>query len=173
MITVGVSRLLGVWPGLSVLLLCLGYATLSISMWLLPRFRRPAAIRRWRVRSPLWLATIGADIVCFTALHALAASGLNFAALLVLPVLMAGVLTPRLMALATAAVVTLALLGVAWINVPRGRRPTVLMTQAGLAGSGLFVIRRARQRAGGALARNSPRAAAWSWRASGRSSTGS
>ena len=142
MITIGVSGFFSVWPGLGVLLVCLGYAALSISMWLLPRFQRPAAPQTMaRLRSPLWLATIGADVLCFTALHALApVAGLNFAALLVLPVLMAGVLTPRLMALATAAAITLALLGVAWINVLAGGDATVLMMQAGLAGSGLFVI---------------------------------
>ena len=57
-----------------------------------------------------------------------------------LGVLMAGVLTPRLMALATAAAITLALLSVAWLNVLAGGDAAVLMTQAGLAGSGLFVI---------------------------------
>ena len=66
-----------------------------------------AAPRRRRSRvcsSPQWLATIGADLVCFTALHlARAGSSLNYQALLVLPVLMAGVLTPRVLALATAA----------------------------------------------------------------------
>ena len=141
-ITIGVSGFFGVWPGLPVLLICLGYATLSISMWLLPRFQRPAAPGTMaRLRSPLWLATIGVDAVCFTALHMLAPSaGVNFSALLVLPVLMAGVLTPRLMALATAAAITLALLAVAWVNVLAGGEAAVLMTQAGLAGSGLFVI---------------------------------
>ena len=62
-----------------------------------------------------WLATIGVDLVAFTALHLLFSDGsLNFAALLVLPVLMSGVLTSRLMALATAAAVALMLLVVAW-----------------------------------------------------------
>ena len=61
-------------------------------------------------------------------------------ALLVLPVLMAGVLTPRVLALATAAVATLALLGTAWLGCVAGGDATLLMTQAGLAGSGFFVI---------------------------------
>ena len=142
LLTLGVSGLFGVLPGLPVLLLCMGYAVLAISMWLLPRFRRPALPPSLaRLRSPQWLATIGADIVCFTALHVLdPVAGLNYGALLVLPVLMAGVLTPRLMALATAAAVTLVLLGVAWLNVSAAREATLLLTQAGLAGSGLFVI---------------------------------
>ena len=41
-------------------------------------------------------------------------------ALLVLPVLMAGVLTPRLLALATAAAATLILLGTAWLGLLTG-----------------------------------------------------
>ena len=69
-----------------------------------------------------------------------AGSSLNYEALLVLPVLMAGILTPRLLALATAAAVTLILLGTAWLGLPSGGDATLLMTQAGLAGSGFFVI---------------------------------
>jgi two-component system, NtrC family, sensor histidine kinase PilS len=142
LLTLGVSGVFGVLPGLPVLLLCIGYAALAISMWLLPRFRRPVLPPSLaRLRSPQWLATIGVDIVCFAALHALEpVAGLNYGALLVLPVLMAGVLTPRLMALATAAAVTLVLLGVAWFTGSAGRDATLLLTQAGLAGSGLFVI---------------------------------
>ena len=155
MLTIGVSGLFGVWPGLPVLLLCLAYAALSISMWLLPRLQ-PAAVPQAmaRLASPQWLATIGADIVCFTALHVLApVTGLNYVALLVLPVLMAGVLTPRLMALATAAAVTLVLLGAAWLNVLAGGEATSLMTQAGLAGIGLFVVTVLASELAGRLAR--------------------
>ena len=100
------------------------YATLAISMWLLPRFRRGAAPQAFaRLQSPQWLATIGADLTLFTALHiASPGSSFNYVALLVLPVLMAGVLTPRVLALATAAVATLALLGTAWLGVLVARR---------------------------------------------------
>jgi two-component system, NtrC family, sensor histidine kinase PilS len=142
LLTLGVSGLFGVLPGLPVLLLCLGYAALAISMWLLPRFRRLAQPTELaRLHSPQWLATIGVDIVCFTALHVLEpVAGLNYGALLVMPVLMAGVLTPRLMALATAAAVTLVLLAVAWLSGTGAREATLMLTQAGLAGSGLFVV---------------------------------
>jgi two-component system sensor histidine kinase PilS (NtrC family) len=44
------------------------------------------------------------------------------------------------LALATAAVATLALLAAAWLGIIRGGDVTLLMTQAGLAGSGFFVI---------------------------------
>ena len=141
--TLGLAGLLGPAPSIPVALVSLAYVAGAVSLWLLPRFQRATAPRALaRLRSPQWLATIGADLVCFTALHVLApGSTLNYVALLVLPVLMAGVLTPRLMALATAAAVTLVLLGTAWLAALSGSgEATQLITQAGLAGAGLFVI---------------------------------
>jgi len=141
-LTVIVAFLFGSRPSLAVALVSVGYALLFLSMWLLPRFNRAVAPQDLaRLRGPQWLATIGADIVCFTALHLLSPSStFNYVALLVLPVLMAGVLTPRIQALLTSAGVALALLGSAWLAVLAGGEATSLMTQAGLAGSGLFVI---------------------------------
>ena len=141
-VTLLVAGAFGVWPdgwvaGISVL-----YAGWALSLWLLPRLwpaTEPAAMSS--IRNPQWLATIGADLVCFTALHALSrASSFNYVALLVLPVLMAGVLTPRMQALATAALVAMGLLGSAWLAALAGGDAATLMTQAGLTGSGLFVI---------------------------------
>ena len=142
MVTLGVVGLFGVRPTAMITLVSVAYAALSISMWLLPRYQRPA---NWRSRVHLggaqWFATIGADLLCFTALHLLApGSSLNYAALLVLPVLMAGVLTPRTLALATAAGVTLALLAAGWLTVLADGDSAAHLTQAGLAGSGFFVI---------------------------------
>ena len=141
-VTLAVARLFGLRPTPLVSLASIAYAVLAISMWLLPRFRDSSGVGgRTRLHSRRWLATIGADLVCFTALHLLAAgSSLNYQALLVLPVLMSGILTPRLSALATAAIVTLMLLLTAWFGIPGGGDTTALMTQAGLAGSGFFVI---------------------------------
>ncbi len=141
--TVTLTAFFGSMPPLSVMLVSAVYAGLTIAMWVVPRFRRSAApVTFARLRSPQWLLTIGIDIVSFVVLHSLstAASSLNYVALLVLPVLMAGVLTPRIVALATSAIVTLALLGVAMVGVVSGGDITVLLTQAGLAGSGFFVI---------------------------------
>ena len=142
MLTLGVAGLFGLRPTAAVASVSVAYAALSISMWLLPRFRKPTP----ESTSPhlgggQWLASIGADLMCFVALHVLASgSSLNYAALLVLPVLMAGVLTPRVLALATAAGVTLALLGAAWLRLLSGGEGTLQVTQAALLGSGLFVI---------------------------------
>ena len=136
------AALAGVRLALGSLLLCLGYALQAITFWLLPRFRplaQPQASRRRR--RVQWLATIGVDLLVFAGLHVLEiGSSFNFAALLVLPVLMAGVLTSRLRALATAAGVTLVLLVIAWRSTQLGGDLNALMMQAGLTGLGLFVI---------------------------------
>ncbi|MFT3819331.1 MAG: ATP-binding protein [Rubrivivax sp.] len=136
------AALAGVRLALASLLLCLGYALQAITFWLLPRFRplaQPQASRGRRRAQ--WLATIGVDLLVFAGLHLLeVGSSFNFAALLVLPVLMAGVLTSRLRALATAAGVTLVLLVIAWRSTQQGGDLNALMMQAGLTGLGLFVI---------------------------------
>ena len=137
-----VTSLFGTRPSLAMTSISVGYAALALSMWLLPRFgraRSPQALAS--LRSPQWLATIGLDLALFLSLHLFSTgASFNYAALLVLPVLMAGVLTPRLMALATSAAVTLVLLGQAWWAVLDGGDVAVLLTQAGVAGSGLFLI---------------------------------
>jgi two-component system sensor histidine kinase PilS (NtrC family) len=124
-----------------VALLCLVYGVQATTLWLLPRFGslalpQPSARRRARQ----WLATIGVDLLAFSLLHWLAlGSGLNFGALLVLPVLMSGVLTSRLLALGTAAMVALMLLVVAWLGASGADLPALLL-QSALAGLGLFII---------------------------------
>jgi two-component system sensor histidine kinase PilS (NtrC family) len=141
--TLGLTSAMGGRWSPAVVTLGLVYAVLTVATWLLPRLRQaPAPQAMARLRSPQWLATVGTDIVVFTALHTLApASAFNYVALLALPALMAGVLTPRLMALATAAVMSMALLVSAWVSVLAGDgEVTQVMTQAGLAGMGLFVI---------------------------------
>ena len=150
-----VGGLFGLRPNFAVTLLSVTYATLAVGMWVLPRYRRVAASAALtHLRSRQWLATIGVDLLCFTALHVLApGSSLNYVALLVLPVLMAGMLTPRTLALATAAAVTLALLGSAWLTGVAGAEGTLQMTQAGLAGAGFFVITVLANELAGRLAR--------------------
>lgn len=127
--------------------LCVAYAVLALSVWLLPRLR---ALADAMVPGPApaaggqrlhWLATIGIDFVAFVALHLLDRStGFNFAALLVLPVLMAGVLMPRVLALGIAAAAALMLLFGAWSAGLAGGDATVPLARAGLAGIGFFVI---------------------------------
>jgi two-component system, NtrC family, sensor histidine kinase PilS len=117
------------------------YAVQAVTVWLLPRFgnlTQPAAGLAQRRRQ--WLSTIGVDLLAFSLLYLLEAGAtFNYAALLVLPVLMAGVLTSRLLALGTAAGVTLLLLLVAW-RAQQSPDAASLMLQSGLAGLGLFMI---------------------------------
>ena len=137
-----IAALLGAQAPHWTLLLCLAYAAEAMALWLLPRLQRGASAQALaRVSSPQWWASIGLDLSVFGLLHALDQSiGVNFGALFVLPVLMAGVLTSRLLALATAAMATLLMLGVAGWSVWLGADVALRMTQAGLVGIGLFVI---------------------------------
>ncbi len=136
----GVGSLLGARSTEWLALVSVVYAVQAITLWLLPRFgalAQPQAGQRRRQ----WLATIGVDLLAFTLLHLLAiGSTFNFTALLVLPVLMAGVLTSRLLALGTAAGVALMLLLVASRTVLGDADGPLLMLQSGLAGLGLFII---------------------------------
>ena len=143
--TLVAASLFGVRPTLPVAAGSVLYALLALGMWLAAlrqdASREPHDDVPLHLNAPRWLASIGADLLCFSTLHLLSSSSsFNYAALLVLPVMMAGVLTPRLQALATAAGASMMLLGGAWLAVLQGGEATSLMTQAGLAGSGLFVI---------------------------------
>ena len=120
------------------LLLCCAYAAQALVWWLTDEFRmfRVLQSARWQ-----WWMTIGVDLAVFGAIHWIEpTSSLNFAALLVLPVLMAGILTPRLPALATTAGVALMLLAAAGRVAGAVPDAAALMSQAGLSGIGLFVV---------------------------------
>ncbi len=120
----------------------LGYALTTWSVWWLgPPTKQTLDRATGTLRRRHWLATIGIDLIAFGALHALAPSAnLNYQAFLVLPILMAGILTPRLSAMAVTACATFVLLGVAWWNGMNGGNLASLMTQAGLFGAALFAI---------------------------------
>ena len=120
------------------LVLCGVYVVQALIWWLTDQLRILRALQsaRWQ-----WWMTIGVDLLVFGAIHWIdPTSSLNFAALLVLPVLMAGILTPRLPALATAAGVALMLLGAAGRVASSVPDSAALMSQAGLSGIGLFVV---------------------------------
>jgi len=127
---------------LPLILMCLGYAVQSITLWLLPHLRANGdAPTMTRLGRRQWVATIGFDVLVFAALHLFdPAANLNFGALLVLPVLMSGVMTTRLAAMGTAAVVALVLLSGVWRSAPVLADSGVMFAQAGLAGIGVFMI---------------------------------
>ena len=138
---IGLSSVQGLRSSEWLVLVSLAYAVQAITLWLLPRFSplaRPQLQAHHRRRQ--WLVTIGVDLLAFSTLHLLeVGSSLNYAALLVLPVLMAGVLTSRLLALGTAAAVALVLLLAAGRALGAGEAPA-LMLQSGLLGLGMFMI---------------------------------
>jgi two-component system sensor histidine kinase PilS (NtrC family) len=118
--------------------LCCAYALQAVAARVWTGDGDAAGVAQRRLR---WWNTIGVDIVAFSAMHWVnPGASLNHAALLVLPVMMAGVLTPRVPALATAAAASLMLLGTAWQRAMATGDITLLLSQAGMAGVGLFVI---------------------------------
>ncbi|MDT9001151.1 ATP-binding protein [Paucibacter sp. APW11] len=140
-----VSLVLGGHAPQWTLLLCMGYAAEATLLWVLPNWppmrKRGDGQGRMRLSSPQWWACIGLDLTFFGLLHALDSSaGVSYGALFILPVMMAGVLTPRLSALATAALAALIMLGVVALNLWWGADAGLRMTQAGLAGTGFFVV---------------------------------
>lgn len=134
------ASLSGVKPPVLVILLCLGYASQAVSLWLLHGSRDDSQMPE-HLQPRQWLSTIGVDLVAFSLLRMLEPQApLNYTALLVLPVLMAGVLTRRLVALGTAAGLSLVLLVAVWPMAADGGDTLLLLSQAGLAGAGLFLI---------------------------------
>jgi len=126
---------------LPLILLCLGYAAQSVTLWMMPQVRPGETPTMTRLGRRQWLATIGVDLLVFAALHLFdPGANLNFGALLVLPVLMSGVMATRLAAAGSAAAVALVLLSGVWRAAPGLGDVGVLFTQAGLAGIGVFMI---------------------------------
>jgi two-component system, NtrC family, sensor histidine kinase PilS len=91
------------------LILCAVYLALTIWVRWWGKPRRAASYR-----DPQWLYTVGADVLVFSILLYLQIGTFNFTPLFALPVLLAAVLGPLLLALGTAAAVTMVLLTEAW-----------------------------------------------------------
>jgi two-component system sensor histidine kinase PilS (NtrC family) len=117
------------------LALCATYLAAVLSVRVLNRPALPG-----RTFDPQWVSTIGIDLLAFSTLHFLQPAGLNFSPLYALPVLTAAVLGSRLLALGTAAAVTLLLLIDAWVLVLEAPDYAPRLVQAGLAGGGYFVV---------------------------------
>jgi two-component system sensor histidine kinase PilS (NtrC family) len=115
--------------------LCATYLGASLAV---RAFTRPAP--PGRTFDPQWVSTIGIDLLAFSTLHFLQAAGLNYSPLFALPVLTASVLGSTLLALGTAAAVTILLLADAWLQALELADHTSRMVQAGLAGGGYFVV---------------------------------
>jgi two-component system, NtrC family, sensor histidine kinase PilS len=133
-----VMLLPGVEPGASGIhvayALCVFYAVAAVTARLKLRLPQGAS-------DPRWIATVGVDLVTFAALQYLQDGGVQYWRLFALPVLMAAVLGPRGLALATAAAATLLMLAEAWMQaLPRDGLPTSALLQASLTGVGYLAI---------------------------------
>ena len=107
------------------------------------------------------MSTIGVDLLAFSTLQFLQAGGINYSPLFALPVLMGSVLGSPLLALGTAAGVTLLLLTDAWLgslHVPADTAARFL--QAGLTGTGYFALAVLANQLAARLAREEERARA-------------
>ena len=94
-----------------------------------------------RAFDPQWVSTIGVDLLAFSALQFLQAGGINYSPLFLLPVLMASALGSPLLALGTAAGVTLLLLTDSWVLALAAPAETATrFLQAGLTGTGFFAL---------------------------------
>jgi two-component system sensor histidine kinase PilS (NtrC family) len=128
-----------IWIGTAV-----GYASLALLLWAWPssmRHQRTSGPHDSPMLSPRQaILTIGLDLAFFSLLQHLMNTTLNAQALLALPVLMAGVLMPRVVALAVAAVGSINLLTAAWIHGTLTATLSAQLAEAGLAGFGLFAI---------------------------------
>lgn len=88
-----------------------------------------------------WLPTIGLDLLVFSGLQWLQAGNMNYAPLVVMPVLMAATLGSRLLTLSSAAAGTLLLLIQTWSqHLLTGNDPAAPLMQAGITGCGYFVV---------------------------------
>lgn len=120
------------WP----LAVCIAYlcATLAVRLWTRPR--PPCGTFDGQ-----WGFTIGLDVIAFSLLNFLQPSGINYTPLFALPVLLASVLGPILLAFGTAASVTLLLLADAsWSSMQGAGDFKARFLQAGLSGSGFFLV---------------------------------
>jgi two-component system sensor histidine kinase PilS (NtrC family) len=115
---------------------CAAYLCATVLVWLLARPKPPGSMF-----DAQWMLTVGVDVVVFSVLNFLPSSGINYTPLFALPVLLAAILGPLLLALGTAASVTLLLLADAWwVSLYLTGESASRFLQAGLSGSGFFAV---------------------------------
>lgn len=132
----GLGQLLSQPPHTGVLVLGLAYLGATLGSRIAAADRPPSP-----VLGPHWLPTLGVDLLVFSLLQWWQPGNVNYTPLLAMPVLMTAALGSRLLTLFTAAVGTLMLLAQAGVQQHQsGADAASLFMQAGLTGSGYFVI---------------------------------
>lgn len=132
----GSILMLGTAQDSTLLLICGGYffAALAVRLMAHPR-------QLGRTFDLQWLSTIGVDLLAFSALQLVQGHSINYAPLFALPILMASILGSLLVAMGTAAGVTLLLFAYAtWMSIQGTGDVTAHFLQAALTGAGCFVI---------------------------------
>ena len=120
------------WP----IAVCAAYLCATVLVWLMARPKPPGTTFDGQ-----WMLTVGVDVVVFSVLNFLPSSGINYTPLFALPVLLASILGPILLALGTAASVTLLLLADAWwVSLHLSSDSASRFLQSGLSGSGFFIV---------------------------------
>ena len=120
------------WP----IAVCAAYLCATVLVWLMVRPKPPGS-----TFDVQWMLTVGVDVVIFSVLNFLPSSGINYTPLFALPVLLASILGPVLLALGTAASVTLLLLADAWwMSLHLTGESASRFLQSGLSGSGFFAV---------------------------------
>ena len=121
---------------LSLILICVGYLAATLAVRILFKRRQLGQTLGWH-----WLAIIGVDLGVFAVLQFMQNATVNYSPLFGLPVLVAAVLGSLLLALGTAASVTLILLGnAAWVALQPPADVAGLLAQAALTSVGCFAI---------------------------------
>lgn len=129
-------RLLGRPVTVWVLGCCTAFVVVTAAARLALRPRGPG-----RAFDAQWLPTVGLDLLFFATLQWQGNLGINYTPLLALPVVMAAILGSRALALGTAALTALMLLGyAAWTVSASAWANTADMAQAGLTGAGLLML---------------------------------
>jgi two-component system, NtrC family, sensor histidine kinase PilS len=118
------------------LVICLAYFVVALSVRLT---ERPQQLRP--TFDAQWLRTVGVDVLTFATLQMLQGVAIDYTPLFALPVLMVSVLGSMMLAMATAASITLLLLVHAvWLFVRPGSDVNANFLQAALTGAGFFAI---------------------------------
>lgn len=132
----GSILLLGTAQDSTLLLICGGYFFAALAVRLMARPRQLG-----RTFDLQWLSTIGVDMLAFSALQLVQGGNINYAPLFALPILMASILGSLLVAMGTAAGVTLLLFAYAtWMSIQGPGDVTAHFLQAALTGAGCFAI---------------------------------
>ncbi|OLP05761.1 his Kinase A domain protein [Rhodoferax antarcticus ANT.BR] len=118
------------------LLICLTYFAAALAVRLTGQ---PQQLQRSFDAS--WLQTVGVDVLAFATLQIVQGGAIDYTPLFALPVLVVGVLGSMLLAMATAASVTLLLFAhAAWLMTRHTGDVTGNFLQAALTGAGCFAI---------------------------------